>query len=103
MVITGLTRNQLYGNVPRVRIPPLPPVSKNPLALQGNFFAYRKGIRLHRYAVWRTLFASIVFHFSVIMTEISLRETVKNDAGSTKQGIVVLIEYFIYITLEVLP
>ena len=29
MVITGLTRNQLYRKVPWVRIPPLPPLVNN--------------------------------------------------------------------------
>ena len=43
VVITGLTRNQLYGNVPWVRIPPSPPAPKQTafyedLAQQGLLF-----------------------------------------------------------------
>ena len=32
VVITGLTRNQLYGNVPWVRIPPSPPRRGEPFS-----------------------------------------------------------------------
>ena len=37
VVITGLTRNQLYLTVPWVRIPPLPP-RKKPFAFANGFF-----------------------------------------------------------------
>ncbi len=36
MVITGLTRNQLGSNPPRVRIPPSPPEKRHPI--QDVFF-----------------------------------------------------------------
>ena len=37
VVITGLTRNQLYGNVPWVRIPPAPPFSGMWLSLVEHY------------------------------------------------------------------
>ena len=39
VVITGLTRNQLYLTVPWVRIPPLPPIKIND-ALASFIFCY---------------------------------------------------------------
>ena len=46
MVITGLTRNQLGSNPPRVRISPSPPKSLKVLAFLGFYFL-TKSIEIH--------------------------------------------------------
>ena len=61
VVITGLTRNQLYLTVPWVRIPPLPPVTQNRPCYTRAILGYAKGFKLRRFAACSQLFSSIVF------------------------------------------
>ena len=44
VVITGLTRNQLYLTVPWVRIPPLPPEKKQPLSTKTKAVSFQLSV-----------------------------------------------------------
>ena len=49
MVITGLTRNQLGSNPPRVRISPSPPIKKEPRRKVRFFLYFLDEIRKERF------------------------------------------------------
>ena len=55
MVITGLTRNQLYSNVPWVRIPPAPPF----FILQSNM-KYKQVKKRYKPALYRAFFLPLL-------------------------------------------
>lgn len=55
MVITGLTRNQLYSNVPWVRIPPAPPF----FILQSNM-KYKQVKPRYKPALYRAFFLPLI-------------------------------------------